>query len=138
MPRTRKTQSGAPAQPIAPVAGQMYGAGVQQQRLQEAMPAPAGAAAAPPGPSPVESSPSGGGGDPYAAAMSVLQGQGGLLGQPTQRPNEPLTTGLALGPGAGPEVLGSFSRSPAGDSLRSLTALTGDPYFAELADRARV
>jgi hypothetical protein len=25
---------------------------------------------------------------------------------PTQRPDEPITTGIAMGPGAGPEVLG--------------------------------
>lgn len=29
---------------------------------------------------------------------------------PTQRPNEPVTTGIPIGPGAGPEVLGMQSR----------------------------
>ena len=29
---------------------------------------------------------------------------------PTQRPEEPVTTGIAMGPGAGPEVLGMQSR----------------------------
>lgn len=30
--------------------------------------------------------------------------------RPTERPGEPLTTGIAGGPGAGPEALASFNR----------------------------
>lgn len=40
MARRRQTASGAPAQPATPVAGQTYGLGVEQQRMQEAMPLP--------------------------------------------------------------------------------------------------
>ena len=41
MPRKAKTTlSGQPAQPIGAVAGQMYGAGVEQMALQRQMPAP--------------------------------------------------------------------------------------------------
>lgn len=41
-------------------------------------------------------------------------GQHGInpLSAPTQRPNEPLTTGLPSGPGAGPEALQQFAPDP--------------------------
>ena len=38
---------------------------------------------------------------------------------PTERPNEPVTTGIAMGPGAGPEVLGM---QPAQEKLSSILA----------------
>jgi hypothetical protein len=37
---------------------------------------------------------------------AAAQGPITELYAPTQRPNEPVTTGIALGPGAGPEALG--------------------------------
>lgn len=65
---------------------------------------------------------------------------GGLLGAPTMRPGEPVTHGLTSGPGAGPEVLGNMAPnlSQIGDFYRKLSAATGDPYFAELAQRANL
>ena len=41
---------------------------------------------------------------------------------PTQRPNEPITTGVDIGPGAGSEVLG-LPASPATGSNGSMTTL---------------
>ena len=147
MPRKAKpTISGAPAQPVGPVAGQNYGAGVQQMALQQAMPAPdvraAGAAApaptdqppapvAPEGPSDAER---------FQQAMQAAQAatpEVGLLTRPPERPDEPVTHGLPIGAGAGPEVLAMRRGTPTGDQLRRLTQLTGDPLFARLADRAR-
>lgn len=162
MPRNAKrhhTQSGAPAQPVAPVPGQQYGAGVEQAALQRAMPAPqarGAAAVAAPAPSqstagsipqqpmadagavaaPTQASDQ----DRYLAAMQAaqqLRGSTGLLSGGTTRPNEPITAGLSRGPGPGPEALGMRGGSPTGDFFRKLSAATNDPYFAQLAQRAR-
>jgi hypothetical protein len=150
MPRTRRqTISGAPAQAASPVAGQMYGAGVEQQRLAEALPTPNGRSAPAPA-APVPSGSQGAGSSSPAqpvpneppnfeqqmAAAGALRSQTGLLTQPTARPAEPVTAGLQLGPGPGPEALQARSGSPAGDGFRRLSQITGDPYFAQLARRA--
>lgn len=156
MPRKAKsTLSGAPGQPVGAVAGQMYGAGVEQMALQRAMPAPqlAGGQSAPaaqsaqPGPSaeapmtpaqqqqPEVASPD----ERFARALAAaqqLQGTTGALRQPTMRPNEPLTAGLTTGPGPGPEALQMRTGSPTGDTMRMLSQMTNDPLFAELARKA--
>ncbi len=150
MPRTRRTQTGDRAQPMKAVPGQVYGASVEQMALARSMPAPnvqtsptvaVGApAVAPAGPA----SPSGPAGAPpltFEQAMGAatsMRGDVGLLQAPTARPNEPVTAGLSRGPGPGRELLGLRTGTPAGDMLRRLAALTQDPSFAELADRARV
>lgn len=147
MPRTAKrnrTMSGAPAQPIGAVPGQIYGAGVEQMELQRAMPAPnlaQGPTATPvapsPAPAPVEAA-----APPPSFDQVLMQAQGlreqtGILGQPTARPQEPVTAGLSRGPGGGPEMLQMQRGTPAGDAMRRLSAATGDPFFAELAARGR-
>lgn len=151
MPRkAKRTQSGQPAQAVSPVAGQMYGAGVEQARLQAAMPAPnlrsapgvsspqatpavaPTAPAAPSGPSEAER---------FRAAVQAaqaLQGQTGLFREATTKPDEPLTAGLSVGPGPGPEVLGTRFGNPTAATLYRLTQITGDPLFAELARRAGI
>lgn len=132
--------------PISPVAGQEYGASQQQMQLERSLPTPnlrneplppttvpQPAGAAPP-------APGGAAADPHAAALAAaaaLRGQTGLLQQPSTRPNEPITAGLPIGPGPGPEVLAGRIGTPAGDLFRRLTAETGDPLFAELASRVR-
>lgn len=156
MPRTRRpsTLSGAPAQPTAPVPGQTYGMGVEQQQLAEAMPAPnvqpsapdaspasmavpppsAGAPTAGPPPNPAQAR-----AEQYQAALAAaqqLQGKAGMLRVPSQRPNEPVTAGLTIGPGPGPEALGMPRGNPTGNTLRKLAAATGDSYLRELAERA--
>ena len=142
MPRNRRTISGQAAQPIGAVAGQQYGAGVEQMAMQRAMPAPqvAGAGQGAPGaPAPAP------GGAPPRINMAelmqraqALQPATGLLPAPTNRPNEPVTAGLSRGPGPGPEALAVRRGSPAGEMLRRLSAETGDPMFARLADQGRV
>lgn len=170
MPRTRRTNRGAPGQPVAPVPGQTYGMGVEQQRLAEAMPAPAiqpagppagvpgmqggvdtgvaaGQVAAPTGSAVVPAGHNGGEAGAvdatarYQATLAAAQqmaGRAGILTSPTRRPQEPVTAGLPVGPGPGPEVLGVQRGNPTGIMLRQLAAATGDVYLRELADRARL
>jgi hypothetical protein len=61
------------------------------------------------------------------------------LTAPTQRPGEPLTAGMATGPGPGPEVLGINPRpNRYADVLSSLAQAPGaDPAWGQLADAAR-
>ena len=145
MPRKAKsTMSGAPGQAVGPVAGQQYGAGVEQMALQQAMPAP-DARAAQPQPDPAMTAEPAMAPAPPSDAERFMQALSaaksatpdtGLLARPTDRPNEPGTHGLAVGQGAGPEALTMRRGTPAGDTLRRLTEQTGDALFARLADRA--
>lgn len=145
MPRVRKTQTGAPAQPLASIPGQMYGAGVEQQRLQQQMPAPqvqpatlqpAVARQAPPQAA-VSAAPARQQMDVMQAA-AAMRDRTGLLHPDTARPLEPVTTGLTQGPGAGPEVLTGPKSSPLGDTLRMLSDVLGDQYFRSLAQKANL
>jgi hypothetical protein len=68
--------------PVQSASGQPYGARKEQEDAQRAIPMAAGTAL-PPSPEQVPS-----------------------LADPSTRPNEPVTTGLPLGAGAGPEALG--------------------------------
>lgn len=142
MPRKRQpTLSGQPSQPISPVPGQTYGMGEQQMAMQRTMPAPQQATVPRPAAPQPQQAPQAAqqAADPnqMMAAAAQLRDQTGLLQQPTQRPNEPVTAGLSRGPGAGPEALQVHQGTPAGDLLRLLSRETGQSYFAELADRAR-
>ena len=109
MPRTRSKRGGPrqgqpgaaytnrqdlnekPRLPVAAAAGQEYGARKAQEDAQRAMPM----AAAPPPPTP------GAAGPPPGPAP----GSFGPLTRPTERPNEPMTAGVPMGPGPGPEAL---------------------------------
>ena len=53
---------------------------------------------------------------------------------PTQRPGEPITAGMAIGPGPGPEAVRTGDR--VARTLRLLADVTGDLRFQELADLA--
>lgn len=145
MPRKRQTQSGDPALAVQSVPGRRYGEGVESQALQRALPAPDRSTPVAPSLSPSEP---GSGAPPVAqsvaerwaaqlAAAQQIQSPG-LLTQPTTRPNEPVTAGLRRGPGAGPEVLSAPQGNRSGRWLRELSAITGDPYFANLANRSRM
>ncbi len=67
------------AQGVRVAPGGQYGSGVQSANAQKAMPLPQQGPLAPPGSVPFDA--------------------------PTQRPNEPVTTGLPIGEGAGPSAL---------------------------------
>ena len=139
MPRKRQTQSGAPAQEISSVPGQRYGEGVEQQQMQQAMPAPdyqgegvtnvspqQAAQVAAPAPAPM---------DPAMIAEYLGANRPSLLSG-TQDPDRPVTSGLSTGPGAGPEVLAQSSRTPLARYMQNLSNDTGNPRWKRLAERA--
>ena len=145
MPRKAKTQSGAPAQAVSAIPGQVYGMEQAGMDLQKAMPAPQLATTGPqPGSQPAAAVPPQGGQpaptpqnfEQVLAQAQQMRSQTGLLTQPTNRPNEPITAGLPSGPGPGPEILGLVQGTPVGDAMRRLSQVTGDPSFAALARKA--
>lgn len=79
------------------VPGQTYGVAGQQLAAQQSVPLPQLGA-------------------PGAAAPATVSGGGAPMpppiDSPTDRPGEPLTTGIASGPGPGPEVLGMAQPDP--------------------------
>ncbi len=81
--------------------GQEYGKAGAQIAAQRAVPLPA---APPVAPAP---SPPGGAAGPGPAGPADL----GPFNRPTERPGEPLTTGIPSGPGAGPEALAATNRA---------------------------
>lgn len=93
---SRRTDGG-PAQSISAAPDQAYGAMKEQQDAQRIAPM--------------------GGATPMPHAAAVPQGGGEVqlppytgspFGAPTARPNEPITHGVDIGPGAGPEALAQF------------------------------
>lgn len=91
--------------PMARFTGQQYGAAAEQARAQQAVkPGPPPTANVPPPPpgAPTGEVPQAG---PAPGPAMPMPGSLGALDAPTNRPGEPLTHGLPIGPGAGPEVL---------------------------------
>lgn len=102
------------------------------------MPRPAPApAAAPAAPMNVQPAPAG---QPQQSGLEQLMQQGWDMpattpfNAPSQRPMEPVTAGLPVGPGAGTEVLPQFGRPDLSQFLLGLAAATGDDTFVELAN----
>ena len=111
------------AEPVTSAPGQEYGQRSQQQAAQRSVPlAPppqAGPTAAPGGPAPPT---------PNAQPPSpIVNGAGkgnaglGLWTHPTERPDEPITAGMASGPGPGPEVLGGVGAVAASGAVEQGT-----------------
>ena len=88
------------AQKIAVPKSAEYGQGERLRQSQQAVPM-AGAPTVP--------APPVGGGAP-AAAPAMMAGELPDFTRPTERPGEPLTTGIPSGPGAGPEALTANTR----------------------------
>lgn len=137
MPRAKKTMSGNNPQKIEAIQGQTYGEGVRQENLQKVLPAPqspevTASSGEAPSQTPAEA--------PAARPQSFEQiaqqvrGAGNLLRQPDDRPDLPVTDGIASGPGRGPETLGRSTQL--GNTLRRLALQTNDPIFTELATKA--
>jgi hypothetical protein len=123
MPRPRKpggTRQGAPgktypnrtdlnekprSQPIRVGPSQQYGQGAEQIAAQQAVPLP------------------------QAPPIEVIP-----LNAPTRRPNEPVTAGLPMGPGPGPESLppAMGAGSGAAQALRGIYAAWPSPEILEL------
>lgn len=51
-------------------------------------------------------------------------------------PDEPITAGLPMGPGPGPEVLGQVDAGRVQSTLELIADLTGDPRMSQLAQFA--
>ena len=126
MPRAKKDPytGGQPngKQPVVVPTGRPYGEAQKLQQAQQAVPLP-------------QSQPPAA--DPMAAAIETAApidfGLGGLFAE-TERPDEPLTAGVGIGPGPGP-VEQPASRLAL--TLDRMAEATGDPWVAQLAQRAR-
>jgi hypothetical protein len=133
MPRgkPRVTQSGDPAQKIASVPGQRYGEGVEQQAMQQAMPAPdLMKATAPSAPAVIPSPPV----DPAMVQNYLGSHNPGMLGT-TAHPDQPLTAGMSTGPGPGQSAIAG-PRTPASRWLMRMAEDTGNPKWRRLAEQA--
>ncbi len=127
-----------PTQTPAAASGQAYGERKAQLDAQAALPLPQGA---PPAPSPGGRAAAAPRVDPAAAALAAAQ----AMQPPTPPPwaagpvDENIHAGLPTGPGPGPEVLGLQRprRAPVADMLIAMARATGDPRFAEMAQRAQ-
>lgn len=141
MPRRAKTQ--APAAPQ----DQAYGQRGEQIAAQNQLPLPdeRGPVGPPPAPAaggapPLAPPPPP---DPLAAAMAMAPPPpDGQLTAPTERPWEPVTAGLPLGDGPGPESIPLLAapqrQTPAARALAILAAANdNDPNLARLAEQAR-
>ena len=131
MPRARSATARNPnrtdlAAPVTAPTGQPYGVRAQQIAAQGAIPM---------GQQPVASPGPGPGAPPPPIDMAAMQagmaqhaaihGPPQPLNRPTERPNEPVTHGLPVGPGGGPEALqgvGAAARDNAveGGTLKNL------------------
>lgn len=85
-------------QPVKVAPGQQYGKGVAQREAQQAVPM-AGRPAMPPA---APAAP------PRPPMPGMAPGDVTPLDAPTTRPNEPVTAGLSVGAGPGPEALGAL------------------------------
>lgn len=109
--------------------GEPYGMRKQLEAAQATIPLPA--AGAPPATGPQPPAPQGGAPVPQLAGAQDFA-------RPTERPAEPVTNGLPVGPGQGPEALTSAAPDVIGSQLRALyqTAPNNDLLrLIELHDR---
>jgi hypothetical protein len=109
-----KRTDGGPSQPIRVPSGGAYGERQNLEQLQQAVP--------------VAASPGGEGAAP-AAPVDVTADLIGL-GEPSQRPDEPVTAGAAAGAGPGLEVLG-LPNQP-GEDMKNLVKYL--PVFEAMAN----
>lgn len=122
--QNRTDLNAAPSQPVRVATGQAYGQATAQTQAQQAIPLPQQASPPPP--------------DAHAAAAAFQMPAFGPFDRPTERPDEPLTHGAPVGPGAGPEILPGLGGAPSGMSalLRTIAGAVGSTDLDELAQRA--
>lgn len=99
-----------------------YGDRKRQIEAQEAVPLPQ----APPTPAPGQAPMN------RQVDLSALPAVGGM----SNRPDEPVTTGIPSGPGAGPEALASAAPGLLQEQLRALYRLFPNDDLARLVDRS--
>jgi hypothetical protein len=94
-------------QPISAVPDQGYGIAGDQQEAQRIAPMSGGGSPTPPSPGGPPQAPPQAGPQDVMAQAAAHNGPGNSLNlmRPTERPNEPVTHGLPVGPGGGPEAL---------------------------------
>lgn len=143
MPRTRRPSQGKPGgrypnrtdlampakqQPITVPKGMPYGQGKKIEMMQADVGLPA--STPPPAPS----------GDPFAQTMAAAQSMPFPkmdIERPSERPSEPVTAGLPIGAGPGPESLGPAKGAHVSNTLQRLADTTKDPELVNLANIAR-
>ena len=134
-PNRSDLQASAPVE-VAPAA--QYGERQQQQAAQRAIPIGPSPQGPPPGASPPQGAPPSPQGQPglSQALPAAPPGGPGILPflHPTNRPNEPVTAGLATGPGPGPEALTGVGAIAQNQSLEQGTLKN---LLGSLASRAR-
>lgn len=150
-----RTDVVAPA-PIEAVPSSQYGERSAQEAAQRAIPIANGPAMQP-GQSPgASSTPPASSGPPSGDMLSALQahiagtggaGSSGHIARASERPGEPVTHGLPIGPGGGPEVLqgvgaaareGAVEQGTLSNLLQSLASAPGAPSaIKDLASRAQ-
>lgn len=130
--------------PVQTVTGQGYGVAAQQQAAQRAIPmasqpVPGASAPVAPGqgpiPQPAQPQPT-----TISSQLPPMQMYPGELkfAHPTEAPNEPVTTGLPFGEGAGPEALATNFGPPLSDTLGTLArSANATPALMDLARAAR-
>lgn len=123
-----KDAPGAPNRPAVPVVDAPAEQHGQRQQLVEAQ------RDAPPGRPPTETPP----GNPLEAAIgAATQGLGPSVGLAAPSDGRPITSGLPIGPGPGPEALFSQRRSKTAEQLERLAFELDDPDLMEMATLAR-
>lgn len=138
MPRgkPRTTQTGERALKVQSVTGRRYGEGPESTALQEAMPAPNRN-------QPIEAAtPQVPVGKPVYPSMPVdpsmvtqyLGSQNPNLLSGSKRPDEPVTSGMATGPGRGPQ--GPRVNTQLARTLQQLAEETGNSKWTTLAQKA--
>jgi hypothetical protein len=120
---SNRTDLNSNKQAVTVAPNQTYGEGAAQARAQQAVPLPKAGG--------LPSLGSGSGSPPAPVPPGPVPGALGPLNRPTERPGEPITAGLPMGPGAGPEAL-SAPRDFDAEDLVALKPLM--PSLLALAD----
>lgn len=148
MPRTAKRNPAAPSSMPATSPGQDYGVAGEQRAAMAQMPLAEAAGtqvpmnqAQPPSPLPAVQAEAPAVDPETLALMMDPPPEGGALALDSAFPDEPLTAGMSIGEGPGPEavaLLGNQSRraGPVAATLAAIAQATGDPALRQLADRA--
>lgn len=134
MPRVRKPSPGAASPPVInSEPGRPYGAAKELQEIERGMPPDGGVPQA----ADVQTRPPSPGAALQAAAGHQMPAPS-PLSQKSLRPGEPVTSGLSIGAGPGPEVLvNNRARARRTEVLEALAADIGSPRLQKLAERAR-
>lgn len=126
-------------QPPKAANNQAYGVKNEQLQAQKQIPLPQGqspGAGASPPPAPG----AGGGVQPVDLVQAAKEYDPGIvpLTAPSQRPGEPVTAGLAQGPGPGPEIFSQPTKAmEAANVLDMLAQSLGDDSLLSIAQRIR-